>query len=61
MLEFSRQILENVSFDSHLFSKELQKLIVWINDKEEIQQLHTWCKSKYGGIYPDIIYKSFAN
>ncbi|MEM0575848.1 hypothetical protein [Flavobacterium polysaccharolyticum] len=40
MLEYSIQILEKVSFDSFLFSKELQKAIHTLSE-EEIQKLGT--------------------
>ena len=60
MLEFSKTILQKVSFDRFLFGKELKKLILWMNeDQEEIKDLYKWCIDKYGSIYSDIITEGF--
>lgn len=59
MFEFSKQILEKVSFNRNLFSKELKKLIIWMDDHDEILKLKEWCKKEFGALYPDIINNSF--
>jgi len=60
MLEFSKTILQKVSFDKFLFSKELKKLILWMKeDKEGISDLYHWCIDKYGSTYSDIITEGF--
>jgi len=41
MLEFSKKILQKVSFDKKLFKKELQKSTRWIA-KHEIAALKIW-------------------
>lgn len=41
MLDYTISILEKVSFDSSLFSKELQKAIHSLS-KEEIKKLEKW-------------------
>jgi hypothetical protein len=42
ILEYSKIILEKVSFDKKLFKKELR----WIK-KEEVRNLILWCRDKY--------------
>ena len=60
MLDFSKTILEKVSFDSYLFHKELKKLILWLGEeKEEIKNLYQWCADKYGNEYAEIIKGEF--
>ena len=60
MLEFSKTILQKVSFDKFLFSKELKKLILWMNeDQEGINDLHQWCIDKYGSTYSEVITDGF--
>ena len=41
MLEFSKKILRQVSFDKNLFRKELSKSISWLT-KKEILTLKIW-------------------
>ncbi len=41
MLQLSKKILYNVSFDRDLFRKELQKSIMWLN-KKDITALKIW-------------------
>ena len=41
MLDYSRLILEKVSFDSNIFSKELKKAIKMLLP-DEIEQLAVW-------------------
>ena len=57
MLEFSKKILKNVSFDKNLFKKELQKSIQWINKKELIL-LKIWALSTFSQ-YENIIVEVF--
>lgn len=60
MLEFSKMILQKVSFDRYLFNKELRKLILWLgDDKDEVDDLYKWCNEHYGTVYPDIINTEF--
>lgn len=61
MLEFTKKILRGVSFDPHLFQKELYKALSWINDAEEIQRFHEWCITEFGTTYPKIIKKAFSS
>jgi hypothetical protein len=46
MLEYSKLILENVSFDPILFRKELRKAANRLIDTEA-EQLLTWCVARY--------------
>ena len=45
MLEYSKIILENVSFDAQLFRKELLKAVKTLVD-EEREELLMWCLSR---------------
>ena len=46
MLEFSKKILQKVSFDKKLFRKELQKSATWLNNKEGIT-LKIWALTSF--------------
>jgi len=48
LLEHQKKVLENVCFDNELFKKELYKCLAWL-EKEEIEELLEWLKSKYWG------------
>jgi hypothetical protein len=58
MLEFSKQILQKVSFDRRLFEKELRKAVKWIR-KEEVLVLKAWCVATFGHQYQDVIFSVF--
>jgi hypothetical protein len=60
MLELTKKILVGVSFDPHLFQKELSKGIRWIKDTEELKRLREWCIKEFGVKYPSIVYRAFA-
>lgn len=57
MYEFSKQILQKVSFDKFLFKKELIKAIKLIKD-EEIPLLKEWCMSTFTH-YRELIIDTF--
>lgn len=58
MLEFCKKVLEKVSFDRHLFKKELLKSIKWVKT-EELEVLRRWCLIKFGNLYKKLIEDSF--
>jgi hypothetical protein len=59
-LDFSKTILEKVSFDRYLFSKELRKLVIWMgHENEELKNLHKWCVDNFGEEYSDVIDQVF--
>jgi|APGre2960657404_1045060.scaffolds.fasta_scaffold49620_2 hypothetical protein len=60
MLELTKKILTKVSFDAHLFQKELYKALNWITSAEEIKKFQEWCIVEFGAKYPIIIKKAFA-
>ncbi|MEY3236538.1 MAG: hypothetical protein RI883_639 [Bacteroidota bacterium] len=60
MLELTKKILTKVSFDAHLFQKELYKALNWITSAEEITKFQEWCIVEFGAKYPSIIKKAFA-
>ncbi|MBU0486366.1 MAG: hypothetical protein KKD31_00270 [Bacteroidetes bacterium] len=59
MLEFSKLILEGMSFNENLFMKELGKLIIW-SESDDANKLKYWCHEKYGDIYGVQIDETFA-
>ncbi len=50
MLEYSKVILEKVSFDIKLFEKELDKAIKQLAN-EEIKDLLKWCEKKFNDLF----------
>ena len=54
MLEYTKTILQKVSFSRDLFSKELKKSFRWLK-KEELLILQSWCIITFGHIYGDVI------
>lgn len=54
MFEFSKNILEKVSFDKTLFRKELTKALKWLKPDEKMLLL-VWCISTFGHKYRDVI------
>ena len=61
MLELTKKILINVSFDPSLFQKELNKAMVWITDREELKKFKMWCITEFGATYPKIISRSLSH
>lgn len=59
MLEMTKKILSNVSFDRILFQKELNKALHWISDTEELKKFKMWCIVEFGAKYPNIISRAF--
>ncbi|REJ83040.1 MAG: hypothetical protein DWQ44_02705 [Bacteroidetes bacterium] len=57
MFEYTKQILQKVSFDRNLFRKELIKAIR-ILKKEERLMLKAWCVSSFAA-YSDVIVDVF--
>ena len=47
MFELTKNILVKVSFDPHLFQKELSKAIRWMSNTEEVQRLREWCMKEF--------------
>lgn len=46
MLEYSKMILEKVSFDAQLFEKELKKAFGWLLEKER-KELEEWVNMQF--------------
>tara|TARA_B110000459_G_scaffold57425_1_gene64539 strand:+ start:327 stop:512 length:186 start_codon:yes stop_codon:yes gene_type:complete len=57
MLEFSKKILQKVSFDKKLFTKELQKSVRWVG-KHEVSALKIWALTSFAH-YKDSILEVF--
>ena len=58
MLEYCQRILAKVSFDRHLFAKELAKSIKRL-ETSDVSRLRTWCMEQFGQRYQDIILNTF--
>lgn len=58
MLEYSKTILQKVSFSPALFGKELKKSIQWLK-KDEAYLLRAWCLLTFGDLYMDVIRETF--
>lgn len=50
MLEYTKLILEKVSFDVRLFHRELRKASHNLS-QEEFDRLQSWCNDRYGSEY----------
>ena len=46
MLDYQKEILEKVSFDQELFSKELKKSYQWL-DSSELSELLSWVSDNF--------------
>ena len=58
MLEFKKRILTSVSFDLHLFEKELKKAFSWL-EMAELEKLMVWCYEKFSDMHKKVIDKVF--
>lgn len=57
-LKYTETVLQKVSFNRDLFSKELEKSIKWLK-KHEVQALKAWCIVNFGAVYMDVIRQVF--
>lgn len=60
MMEFSKQILQKVSFDPRLFRKELAKAVRWLGSHDQLV-LKAWCLATFGHQYKEIILEVFRS
>ena len=58
MMEFSKQVLQKVSFDRRLFKKELIKARRWVGQHDQLV-LKAWCLATFGHLYKDVIAEVF--
>lgn len=58
MLEYTKTILQKVSFSPTLFGKELKKSLQWLQ-KDEVNLLRAWCVLTFGDLYFEIIADTF--
>jgi hypothetical protein len=59
MLDFMKTILEKVSFDRHLFERELKKAIA-ILKIDELIEFKSWCYAKFSEKYKRILQRNFS-
>ena len=60
MLEYSKIILDKMSFDPCLFEKEFKKLRRWLLKKERAE-FERWSHSKFYSVYPDVVSRLIKN
>jgi len=60
MLEYVKNILTKVSFDKHLFEKELFKSAKSLMP-DELLQLREWCYSNFTNEYLEAVERFFNN
>ncbi len=58
MLEYTKALLQKVSFDKMLFVKELSKALSWVS-KEERQALMDWTMAQFSSRYRNEISDAF--
>jgi hypothetical protein len=58
MLEYTKTILQKVSFSPALFGKELKKSLQWLQ-KDEAYVLRTWCILTFGDLYLEMIQEAY--
>lgn len=59
MVELSKKILVKVSFDRHLFQKELEKAVQWIKESDDLKAFKEWCMIEFGHMYPAVLKSVF--
>ena len=57
-MELSKQVLQKVSFDRRLFTKELIKSRRWLGQRAQLA-LKAWCLATFGHMYKDVILEVF--
>jgi len=60
MLDYVKTILEKVSFDSHLFERELRKSLKDLI-KEDLDELKRWCYENFGQRHQSILNQCFIS
>lgn len=58
MLEYVKTILQKVSFNRHLFEKELKKALASLVP-QEVMKLKEWCYQKFGEVHEPILNRCF--
>ncbi len=59
MLEYVKTILIKVSFDRKLFEKELKKALRSLVE-DEVDELRSWCYSRFGTQYSQVLDRCFV-
>jgi hypothetical protein len=59
MLEYAKYIIEKMSFDAHLFEKELKKTLKTLFN-EEYEQFKLWCYEHYGVVHGEVLQRCFV-
>jgi hypothetical protein len=59
MLDYSKMILDKVSFDATLFENELKKALANLQDEKSKEDLKKWCYETYAAKYEQVLNKHF--
>ena len=59
MLDYVKTILQKVSFNSHLFERELKKGLNYLAPAE-MEEFRQWCYQKFGKMYQPILNRHFS-
>lgn len=59
MLKYTEMVLQKVSFNKDLFTRELKKSLKWLKRDEAII-LKSWCVLHFGSVYSDVIHDVFS-
>jgi hypothetical protein len=54
MLEYTKTIMQKVSFNESLLEKELGKALKWLNQQER-EELAKWTRSNFGSVFEDLL------
>jgi hypothetical protein len=54
MLEYTKTIMQKVSFNKFLLQKELGKALKWLNQQER-EELAKWTRNNFGPLYEDLL------
>ncbi len=61
MLEYAKKILSKVSFDKHLFKRELHKFLQNTTDENQKSELKNWVRGEFNHQHPETIRDAFDN
>lgn len=61
MLEYAKKILFKVSFDQHLFKRELHKFLLNTKDENQRTALKDWVRGNFNQQHPEIIHDVFED
>jgi len=61
MIDYAKKILSKVSFDKHLFKRELHKFLQNTTDENQRVELKDWVRGNFNHKHPDTIRDVFES